>query len=79
MTISVLRRSGGSLILTVPQPYVEQNRLSAGSKVDLEIAGRELKVRPARARRRLADLLTLTPRGTHRVKGWDEMPPVGRE
>ena len=79
MTIAVLRKSGGSLILTVPQPFIEQNSLGAGSKLDLEIAGRELKVRPARGRPRLADLLARTPRGTHRVAGWDGMPPAGRE
>jgi antitoxin component of MazEF toxin-antitoxin module len=79
MTVAVLRKSGGSLILTVPQPFVEQNGLSAGSKVDLEIAGSELKVRPARTRPSLSDLLARTPRGRQRVAGWDEMPPAGRE
>lgn len=79
MTTAVLRKSGGSLILTVPRHFVAQNRLGAGSKVDLEIAGRELKVRPARARPRLAELLAKTPRGLHRAGGWDQMPPAGRE
>ena len=79
MTTAVLRKSGGSLILTVPQHFVEQNRLGAGSKVDLEIAGRELKVRPTLGRRHLADLLAKTPRGLQRVEGWDEMRAAGRE
>ena len=79
MTTAVLRKSGGSLILTVPQAFVEQNRLSAGSKLKVEIAGTEMKVRPARSRPCLADLLAETPRGTNRVPGWDTMQSAGRE
>jgi antitoxin ChpS len=74
-----LRRSGGSLILTVPQAYVEQNHLEAGSKVALEITGQELRITPAKPRRSLEELLAATPEGLHRVEGWDEMPPVGGE
>ena len=51
-----LRRSGGSYIMTVPLSYVEQNRLNAGSRLALEIIGDELKIRPERARKSLADL-----------------------
>lgn len=79
MTMAVLRKSGGSLILTVPQAFVEQNRLSAGSRLTVEIAGTEMKVRPARSRPRLADLLAETPRGSNRAPGWDAMRPAGRE
>lgn len=79
MKTAVLRKSGGSLILTVPQPFVEQNRLAAGSRVSLEIAGHELKVRPARTRATLVERLAQTPRGLHRAQGWDELPPAGRE
>lgn len=74
-----LRRSGGSLILTVPQAYVEQNHLEAGSKLAVEISGAELRLRPAKPRRSLEELLAATPDGLHRVEGWDEMPPVWSE
>jgi len=74
-----LRRSGGSLILTVPQAYVEQNHLEAGSKLAVEIAGAELRLRPAKPRRSLEELLAATPDGLHRVEGWDEMPLAGNE
>ncbi len=74
-----LRRSGGSLILTIPQAYVEQNHLEAGSKLAVEISGEELRLRPAKTRRSLEELLAATPEGLHRVEGWDEMPPVGGE
>ena len=79
MGSAVLRKSGGSLILTVPQSFVEQNRLRAGSKLDLEIAGTELKVRKARSGPRLSDSLAATPRGLNRAPGWDEMAPAGKE
>ena len=79
MLSASLRRSGGSLILTIPQSYVEQNHLEAGSKLALKIAGHELIVKPAKPRRSLAELLAATPDGLQRVKGWDEMPTVGEE
>ena len=79
MSSSVLRKSGGSLIITVPQSFVVQNRLRAGSRVEIEIAGPELTIRRERSRPRLTDLLVATPRGRHRAPGWDEMPPAGKE
>ncbi len=74
-----LRRSGGSLIMTIPQSYVEQNHLDAGSLVCVEIRGAELKIKPDRQRPTLADLLAATPEGLCRAEGWDEMPSAGAE
>ena len=79
MFTAALRRSGGSLIVTIPQAYVEQNHLDAGSRVALEITGDELKLKPARQRPTLAELLSATPMGAERVPGWDEMHAVGKE
>ena len=79
MLSASLRRSGGSLILTIPQSYVEQNHLEAGSKLALEIAGQELRIKPARTRSSLAELLAATPDGLCRVEGWDGMPAAGEE
>jgi antitoxin component of MazEF toxin-antitoxin module len=79
MSTASLRRSGGSLIMTIPQAYVEQNRLKAGSLVAVEIAGEELRLNPARKRRTLSELLAATPEGLHRIEGWDEMPQGGGE
>ena len=74
-----LRRSGGSLIMTIPQSYVEQNHLDAGSRVMVEINGAELKVKPGRQRPKLADLLAATPEGLCRADGCDDMPATGGE
>ena len=74
-----LRRSGGSLIMTIPPSYVEQNHLDAGSRVFVEINGAELKVKPARRRPKLSELLAATPENLTRVAGWDEMPAIGAE
>jgi antitoxin ChpS len=79
MLTASLRRSGGSLIVTIPQSYVEQNHLEAGTKLSVEIIGTELCLRPVRQRRKLADLLATTPEGLNRVAGWDELPTVGAE
>ena len=74
-----LRRSGGSLIMTIPQSYVEQNHLDAGSRVVVEINGAELKLKPGRQRPKLSDLLAATPEGLCRAENWDEMPAAGAE
>jgi antitoxin ChpS len=79
MFTAALRRSGGSLIVTIPQAYVEQNHLDAGSRVALQIRGDELKLKPAKLRPTLSELLDATPKGIERVSGWDEMPTVGKE
>jgi antitoxin ChpS len=74
-----LRRSGGSFIMTVPLAYVEQNHLSAGARMAIEIVGDELKIRPQRPRQSLSDLLEATPPGLCRADGWDEMGASGAE
>ena len=79
MLTSSLRRSGGSLIITIPQVYAEQNMLKAGSLVAVEIAGEELRLKPARKRKSLSELLAATPEGLHRIEGWDVMPQAGGE
>lgn len=79
MFTSSLRRSGGSLIMTIPQAYVEQNTLQAGSLVAVEIAGEELRLKPVRRRKTLSELLAATPEGLNRIDGWDEMPQTGVE
>lgn len=79
MLIASLRRSGGSLIMTIPQSYVEQNHLDAGSRVFVEIIGAELKVKPGRQRPKLSALLAATPDSLCRAEGWEDMPSVGSE
>jgi len=44
MLNAYLRKSGGSLIMTIPASYAEQNGLDAGSCVSVDINGIELKV-----------------------------------
>ncbi len=79
MLYASLRRSGGSYIMTVPLSYVEQNHLNAGSRLAVEIIGDELKIRPERALKSLADLLHATPDGLCRAQGWDELGAAGAE
>jgi antitoxin ChpS len=79
MLNSSLRRSGGSLILTIPQSYVEQNHLDEGSLVSVEVNGDELKIKPSRQRPKLSDLLAATPMGLCRTEGWEEMASTGNE
>jgi len=79
MLKAYLRKSGGSLIMTIPAAYADQNGLDAGSCVFVDIHGSELMVKPSRKRRTLAELLAATPSVAGRVEGWDDMQPVGAE
>lgn len=77
MSTATLRRSGGSLILTIPGAFIEQNALKAGAPVDLKIVGDELRVKPARRTRfTLDELLRNTPADAE-VPGWDDTPIGG--
>ena len=78
--LQTLRRAGGSLVMTVPKAFVEQNGLSDGSQVELQLSGKKMTVEaPVRPRYRLADLMAEMPQGLPRAEGWDEMPSVGLE
>jgi antitoxin ChpS len=78
--LQTLRRAGGSLVMTVPKAFVDQNSLTEGSQVELSLAGKKMTVQaPERPRYKLADLMAEMPEGLPRVAGWDEMPEVGLE
>lgn len=76
-----LRRAGGSLVITVPKAFVEQNQLHDGSQVALLMNGNTLTLSaPApRPRYRLQDLLAEMPEELPMVPGWDELASVGKE
>lgn len=78
--LQTLRRAGGSLVMTVPKAFIEQNRLQDGSRVELLLEGARMTVSARRKPRyRLKDLLAEMPRALPRAEGWDEMKPVGKE
>ena len=75
-----LRKAGGSLVMTVPKAFIEQNGLTDGSQVELQLLGKKMTVEtPVRAHYKLAELMAEMPEGLPRVDGWDEMPSVGLE
>ena len=75
-----LRRAGGSLVMTIPKAFIEQNGLFDGSQVELNLAGKTMTVEATPKRRyKLADLMAEMPDGLPRVDGWEETPDVGLE
>ncbi|SDK14156.1 antitoxin ChpS [Methylophilus rhizosphaerae] len=75
-----LRKAGGSLVMTVPKTFIDQNGLGEGSQVKLHLLGAKMTVEaPTRPRYSLADLMAEMPEGLPRVEGWDEIPSVGLE
>ena len=78
--LQTLRRAGGSLVMTVPKAFIEQNQLLEGSQVALLLEGARMTVSaPPKRRYKLEDLLAEMPGKLPRVEGWDTMRPVGKE
>jgi len=75
-----LRRAGGSLVMTVPKAFIEQNGLMDGSQVELQLSGHTMTVAaPSKPHYTLAELMAEMPEGLPRIEGWDAMPAVGLE
>ncbi len=78
--LQTLRRAGGSLVMTVPKTFIEQNQLQEGSQVDLCISGAQMTVSaPRRLHYKLEDLMREMPAQFPLVEEWDAMQPVGKE
>lgn len=78
--LQTLRRAGGSLVMTVPKAFIEQNQLQENSQVELLLEGSRMTVSAPRKRRyKLEDLLAEMPGKMPRVAGWDAMRAVGKE
>lgn len=82
MTQATLRRSGGSLIMTIPSIFAEQNHLSAGDSVVLDINGPSMTVKAEKRRERKRYNLKELVANTDPVflkPVWDDVLPEGRE
>jgi antitoxin ChpS len=79
--LQTLRRAGGSLVMTVPKAFIEQNHLQDGSQVELSLEGSRMTIEaPTKRRYKLEDLLAEMPEGKlPKVEGWDNTPAVGLE
>ncbi len=76
---ATLRRTGGSITLSIPKPVAQALAVDAGSVVELQVQGRTLSVTPVR--RSLADRLAASPASPARWVRDESLEdgPVGRE
>lgn len=75
-----LRRSGGSLVMTIPKLFIEQNNLNDGSAVELLVSGNKLTIEVRKKPKyNLADLMSEMPDQMPMVDGWDDSLAVGLE
>lgn len=77
---AILRKSGGSIILSIPKAIAQTLAVDAGSAVELSVDGRTLSVVPAR--RALAERLAASPKAPsawYREQDWLRDAPRGRE
>ena len=75
-----LRRSGGSLVMTIPKAFIEQNHLNDGSSVELVLSGNKLTIEAKqKPKYQLADLMAEMPRDLPMVEAWDNSQAIGLE
>ncbi len=76
-----LRRAGGSLVMTVPKAFIEQNKLHEGSKVNLMLEGDHMTITAPTKKNHysIEALMAEMPNGLPKVDGWDEMQATGLE
>ena len=74
-----LRRAGGSLVMTVPKAFIDQNNLHDGSQVNLFLEGDHMTITAKRNRYSIADLMSEMPNGLPKIDSWDDMPETGLE
>jgi antitoxin component of MazEF toxin-antitoxin module len=63
-----LRKSGGSVTVTVPPLYLKQTGLTAGSVVSLDVKGDKLTITPARRKVTLADIIEAAPKDASKMR-----------
>lgn len=75
-----LRRSGGSLVMTIPKAFIEQNHLNDGSSVELVLSGNKLTIEAKqKPKYQLADLMAEMPSDLPMLEGWDNSQAIGLE
>lgn len=84
MATATLRTLGGSVVMTIPKPLLDQAHLRSGAKVDIQFREGCLVVLPhARPSYSLAELLAQCNAGDLAPKGddveWLNGGPVGEE
>lgn len=80
MTLAAtLRRTGGSITLSIPKAVAQALAVDAGSVVELQVEGRTLSVTPAR--KTLAERLAASPSSPRQWARDDSLHdgPLGRE
>jgi antitoxin ChpS len=83
MPVSTLRNVGGSVMMTVPKPVLDELGLSANTKLEVSVEdGKLVAVPRARPKYTLDELLAqcdLDAPMTEEDIAWLNDPPVGRE
>ena len=84
MAVAILRKLGGSVVMTVPRKVLALVDLDVGAEVKLSVENGKLVVSPqGKSKYRLADLLKGHPKRRARLtaedRKWLESPPVGKE
>ena len=83
MPVSTLRNVGGSVMMTVPKPVLDELGLSANTKLEVSVEdGKLVAVPRARPKYTLEELLAqcdLSVPMSDEEREWMDSPPVGRE
>ncbi len=82
MQTTILRKVGGSVMMTVPPSILEEWSLAAGATVGMDVEAGRLIVQPRKPKYTLEELLAQCEGDqeiTAEEREWLDSPPVGRE
>ncbi|KPN72651.1 MULTISPECIES: AbrB/MazE/SpoVT family DNA-binding domain-containing protein [Neisseria] len=75
-----LQKWGNSAAVRFPKEIISQLGLQIGDELQTEVKGQTIVIKAVkRPRYKLSELLAEMQDGAPRVKGWEEMPDVGKE
>ncbi|EGZ50653.1 AbrB/MazE/SpoVT family DNA-binding domain-containing protein [Neisseria wadsworthii] len=75
-----LQKWGNSAAVRFPKEIISQLGLQIGDELQTEVKGQTIVIKAVkRPRYKLSELLAEMQDGVPRVKGWEEMPDVGKE
>lgn len=80
---TTIRKWGNSAGAIIPAAALAQAGLKLDDRVEIEVHDRQLVLKPARARRTMAELLAASPEEAFELddedRAWLNMAPVGQE
>jgi len=74
-----IQKWGDGAAVRLSHSMLSRMGVKVGDSLDVNFCAREVTFRKSTPQYKLSDLMAEMPNGLPRVRGWDELPAVGRE